>query len=179
MITLPTSPDATAWPALLTASEPETEAVGRRLAAILTPGCVVALHGDLGAGKTVLTRGIARGLGITEPVTSPTFTIVQEYRRCDGTWLFHLDMYRIRHEDDALAFGIEEFLFAPDAVTVVEWPERIAGLLETPRRMRTPAVVPAESAATGPALVPLWLEHVSDHERRVRLPAAWHTRLGA
>jgi hypothetical protein len=139
----------------------------------------VALHGDLGAGKTVLTRGIARGLGITEPVTSPTFTIVQEYRRADGQWLYHLDMYRIRSEDDALAFGIEEFLFAPNAVTVVEWPERIAGLLEVPWRAGGAGQTGAAGAAEGALLVPLWLEHVSDHERRVRLPPEWHARLSA
>ena len=178
MTTLPIEPD-NAWQALLTTSESETEAVGRCLAGLLSPGCVVALHGDLGAGKTVLTRGIARGLGITEPVTSPTFTIVQEYRRADGTWFFHLDMYRIRNEDDALAFGIEEFLFAPDAVTVVEWPERIAVLLETPSQKHAPGSARAESAVTTSALVPLWLEHVSDQERRIRLPAAWCARPGA
>lgn len=103
--------------------------LGARLARILRPGQVVALHGDLGAGKTVLSRGFARGLGITEPVTSPTFTVAQEYQAPDGTWFYHLDMYRIDNERSALAFGIEEYLFAPDAVTLVEWPERIPGLL--------------------------------------------------
>lgn len=115
---------------ILTGSEDETLALGRRLAAILPDRTVVALSGDLGTGKTVFSRGFARGMGIVEPVTSPTFAIVQEYRRPESGWLYHLDMYRIQGEDDAIAFGIDEFLFAPGAITLVEWPERIAGLLD-------------------------------------------------
>lgn len=103
--------------------------LGAKLASIMEPGQVIALHGDLGAGKTVLSRGFARGLGITEPVTSPTFTVAQEYQAPNGRWFYHLDMYRIDDERSALAFGIEEYLFAPNAVTLVEWPERIEKLL--------------------------------------------------
>lgn len=106
-----------------------TQALGTALASLLRNGQVVALHGDLGAGKTVLSRGVARGLGITEAVTSPTFTVAQEYQAPDGRRFNHLDMYRIDDERSALAFGIEEYLFDPDAITLVEWPERIAGLL--------------------------------------------------
>ncbi len=115
-----------------TKTEEETLVLGNRLARILRFGEVLALLGDLGAGKTVLSRGIARGLGIVEAVTSPTFTVVQEYPLPTekGGFFFHLDMYRIDDERAALAFGIEDFLFAPDAVTVVEWPERIWGLLK-------------------------------------------------
>jgi tRNA threonylcarbamoyladenosine biosynthesis protein TsaE len=114
---------------IISDSEEATLRLGTALAAQLRPGAVVALHGDLGAGKTVLSRGVARGLGITEPVTSPTFTVVQEYRTGGGNWFYHLDMYRISDEQAALAFGIEEYLFAPQAIALVEWPERIAGLL--------------------------------------------------
>lgn len=117
-------------------SDARTLAIGNRLAAILRPGTVVALDGDLGCGKTVISRGIARGMGITEAVTSPTFTVAQEYAIPAGHYLYHLDMYRINDEDGALAFGIDEFLFNPDAVTLIEWPERIAGLLND-RRLRT------------------------------------------
>ena len=106
-----------------------TQALGAALASLLRNGQVVALQGDLGAGKTVLSRGVARGLGITEAVTSPTFTVAQEYQAPDGRRFNHLDMYRIDDERSALAFGIEEYLFDPDAITLVEWPERIAGLL--------------------------------------------------
>ncbi len=117
-------------------SEDETLALGSRLASLLQFGQVVALDGDLGAGKTVFSRGVARGLGITEPVTSPTFTVVQEYRLPDHHLFFHLDMYRIDDEQAALAFGIEDFLFAPDAITLVEWPERIPRLLPEPDTIR-------------------------------------------
>ena len=114
---------------LYSTSEESTLALGMSLASMLTWGQTLALVGDLGAGKTVLSRGIARGLGVTEAITSPTFTIVQEYKLPEHHFLFHLDMYRIDNEEAALAFGIEDFLFAPDAITVVEWPERIKGLL--------------------------------------------------
>ena len=114
-------------------SDEETERLGRALAAILPFGTVVALEGDLGCGKTVLSRGVARGLGITEPVTSPTFTVAQEYSCGDGRYLYHLDMYRISDENAALAFGIDEYLFQPRAITLVEWPGQIAGLLDDPR----------------------------------------------
>ncbi len=117
-------------------SEEMTLGLGIRLAKLLPSGSVVALAGDLGCGKTVLSRGIARGLGIAEAVTSPTFTVAQEYRRPNGEYLYHLDMYRIADENAALAFGIDEFLFQPNAVTLVEWPEQIAGLLDD-ERLRT------------------------------------------
>ena len=107
-----------------------TLALGALLAKYLKYGQVIALQGELGAGKTVISRGVASGLGITEPVTSPTFTVAQEYRTPDGHWLYHLDMYRIDDEISAVAFGIEEYLFSPTAITLVEWPERIAKLLE-------------------------------------------------
>ena len=107
-----------------------TLALGALLAKYLKYGQVIALQGDLGAGKTVISRGVASGLDITELVTSPTFTVAQEYRTPDGHWLYHLDMYRIDDEMSAVAFGIEEYLFSPTAITLVEWPERIAKLLE-------------------------------------------------
>lgn len=94
-------------------NDASTLELGRRLARLLRPGQTIALHGDLGAGKTVLSRGIARGLGVTEAVTSPTFTIVQEYPLPDGTALYHLDMYRIDDAQAALAFGIDEIPLRP------------------------------------------------------------------
>ena len=120
----------------ISSSDEMTQALGRKLAALLPLGSVVALTGDLGCGKTVISRGIARGLGITEPVTSPTFTVAQEYHWGKDSYLYHLDMYRISDENAALAFGIDEFLFNPQAITLVEWPERIAGLLDD-ARLRT------------------------------------------
>jgi len=110
-------------------SEQETEEFAARLAQELKPGCVIALHGNLGAGKTVFSRGFARGLNIIEPVSSPTYTIIQEYPLADGNWFFHLDLYRIDTPRAALAFGVDEYLEASDAYTVIEWPERIDTLL--------------------------------------------------
>lgn len=113
----------------LSEANESTQALGTLLASFLHDGQVVALYGNLGAGKTVLSRGVARGLGIDEAVTSPTFTVAQEYQASSGRRFNHLDMYRIDDERSALAFGIEEYLFDPGAVTLVEWPERIAKLL--------------------------------------------------
>jgi len=114
---------------IITEGVDETVAMGSAIGRVLRPGCVVALYGDLGAGKTALARGIARGMGVCVPVTSPTFTVAQEYPLKEGLWLFHLDMYRIDNDESALAFGIEEYLFAADGITIIEWPERIEGLL--------------------------------------------------
>ncbi len=121
---------------LTSTSEDFTLSLGGRLAQVLKPSMVVALEGDLGCGKTVLSRGVARGLGITEAVTSPTFTVAQEYRCPKGGYFYHLDMYRIPDEEAAIAFGIDEFLFATQAITLVEWPERIARLLQGDPRLR-------------------------------------------
>ncbi len=149
--------------AILTQSDDETFELGVRLSVRLRPGMVIALRGDLGAGKTVLARGIARGLGIREPVTSPTFTIVQEYACSNGGWLFHLDMYRINNAHDALAFGIEDYLFAADGITVVEWPERITELLTPPSRPEPAATEPA----TLPDLLNIELTHAGHDCRRI------------
>ena len=110
-------------------SEQETEDFAARLAQELKPGCVIALHGNLGAGKTVFSRGFARGLNIIEPVSSPTYTIIQEYPLTDGNWFFHLDLYRIDTPQAALAFGVDEYLESQEAYTIIEWPERIDTLL--------------------------------------------------
>ena len=104
-----------------TAGADETVALGRRIAAALAPGDVVALAGDLGAGKTHLAKGIAAGLGLDPAaVTSPTFALVQEHG--DGA-LLHLDLYRIESDEQAARLGLGELLDG-DAVALVEWPER-------------------------------------------------------
>ena len=112
----------------ITNSPEETEELGRRLAAVLTPGSVVAYTGDLGAGKTASTRGLARGLGIEGGVTSPTFTIVNEYE--GGRMpLFHFDMYRLGGEEELFDIGWDDYL-ARGGVCAVEWSENVAGALE-------------------------------------------------
>ena len=112
----------------LTHNEAETEALGARLAAALTPGSVVAYRGDLGAGKTAFTRGLARGLGYAGRVTSPTFTIVNEYEG-GRLPLFHFDMYRLASSDELFDIGWEDYL-ARGGVCAVEWSENVADALE-------------------------------------------------
>ena len=110
-----------------THSPEETEAVGRKLAAQLQPGDVLAYYGDLGAGKTAFTRGLAAGLGVTEPVTSPTYTIVNEY--LSGRLpLFHFDMYRLGSADELFDIGWEDYL-ARGGVCAVEWSKNVAEAL--------------------------------------------------
>ena len=104
----------------------ETEALGERLGARLSPGDVVACRGDLGAGKTAFTRGLARGLGCTGRVTSPTFTIVNEHQ--GRVPLFHFDWYRLGGEEELFDIGWEEYL-ARGGVCAVEWSERAWSLL--------------------------------------------------
>ena len=107
-------------------SEAETEELGNRLAQVLVPGSVVAFTGDLGAGKTAFVRGLARGLGITQRVTSPTYTIANEYEG-GRLPLFHFDLYRLSGEDELYEIGWEDYL-ARGGVCALEWSERAPGL---------------------------------------------------
>ncbi len=111
-----------------TAGEGETEALGERLGKTLSPGAVVAFTGDLGAGKTAFTRGLARGLGIPGRVTSPTFTIVNEYEG-GRLPLFHFDMYRLGGSDELFDIGWEDYL-PRGGVCAVEWSETVSDALE-------------------------------------------------
>lgn len=115
---------------LTTHSAAETQELGERLGRLLQPGHVVALVGELGAGKTCLTQGIARGLGVEPPVTSPTFIMVNEYRTGSGAGLYHIDCYRFEENGvaQALAIGVDELL-GGEHICVVEWAERIEPLL--------------------------------------------------
>jgi tRNA threonylcarbamoyladenosine biosynthesis protein TsaE len=114
---------------LETESVAQTQALGLRLASWLRSGDVLALAGELGAGKTAFTQGLARGMGITVAVTSPTFVLINRYMAPDGRVLQHVDCYRLA---DAPAemwdIGLSD-LFAGDDVVVIEWADRIAGLL--------------------------------------------------
>ena len=92
----------------------------------LSRGAVIALHGDLGAGKTCFVQGLAAGLGVKGPVHSPTFTLINEYR--GDVPLYHLDLYRLHSEDEAWDIGIDQYL-SGDGITAIEWAERIAHLL--------------------------------------------------
>ncbi|MDR2537040.1 MAG: tRNA (adenosine(37)-N6)-threonylcarbamoyltransferase complex ATPase subunit type 1 TsaE [Treponema sp.] len=108
---------------VVSSSPEETIAAGERIAALLHKGSVVALRGGLGVGKTWLTKGIARGLGVTEEVTSPTYTIISEYEA--RLPFYHIDAYRLRGDDDFAALGADDALYG-NGVTVIEWSERIA-----------------------------------------------------
>lgn len=112
----------------ITNSPLETEAVGAALGKIIHPGTVIAYRGDLGAGKTAFTRGLARGLGCTETVTSPTYTIVNEYLG-GRIPLFHFDMYRLRSSDDLFDIGWEDYLDR-GGVCAVEWSENVEDAME-------------------------------------------------
>jgi tRNA threonylcarbamoyladenosine biosynthesis protein TsaE len=112
---------------LRTASADDTREVGTKLAPMLEPGDVVVLCGDLGAGKTTLVQGVARGLGVAQPVTSPTFTLVKEY---DGRVpLTHADVYRLERVQDVVDLGLEE----SDGVVFIEWGDVVEDLFPTDR----------------------------------------------
>jgi len=130
-----------------THSPAETEVVGAALAAKLSPGAVIAYRGDLGAGKTAFTRGLARGLGIQDPVTSPTYTIVNEY--LSGKMpLFHFDMYRLNTADDLFDIGWDDYL-ERGGVCAVEWSENVEDALEDP--------------------ITVTIEKLSDNDRRITI----------
>lgn len=117
-----------------THSPEQTEALGEALGKALKPGAVVAYTGDLGAGKTAFTRGLAKGLGASEPVTSPTYTIVNEYLS-GRIPLFHFDMYRLGSSEDLFDIGWEDYL-ERGGVCALEWSENVADALENPIRVQ-------------------------------------------
>lgn len=136
----------------VTAGPAETEALGAKLAAMIEPGDVVVLMGEVGAGKTTLIRGACRALGIEAPITSPTFTIGQRY---EGGRLpvAHLDLYRLENleaEDPAL---LEDYL-EPDGIAFIEWPAVAAPVL------------------TGRRVLAVRLDHAGGDHRRIEMPAA-------
>jgi tRNA threonylcarbamoyladenosine biosynthesis protein TsaE len=131
-------------------SPKQTRRVGMRLGALLQPGDVVCLHGELGAGKTTLVQGVAQGWGSLDPVSSPTFILVNQYRRADEGLLHHLDAYRIESMPEAAELDLDELL--ADGPLLIEWPERIESLLPVER---------------------LWLslEYVAEEQRRLLFTA--------
>lgn len=112
--------------AIVSHSPEETWELAKKLAPILSEGDVINLSGDLGAGKTVFTKGLAEGLGIDEPVTSPTFTLIREYQ--GRLPLYHFDVYRLADPDELDELGVDEYFYG-DGVSVVEWGDKVEILM--------------------------------------------------
>ncbi len=121
----------------------ETLALAERVATLLVPGDVIVLSGDLGAGKTVFAKGLARGLGVEGPVVSPTFTIVREYE--GRLRVLHLDVYRLDHVQEIIDLGLDEQLDG-EAVAIIEWGEAVGALLPADRLEVRLAALPPEEA---------------------------------
>ena len=115
---------------IVTENQENTILVAEKFAKSLFAPCVVALEGDLGAGKTTFAKGVARSLGIKEPITSPTFTIMNEYQGTK-TKLFHFDLYRLEDPEEFHAMGFEEYfdLTTLDGISLVEWPSNCPNIL--------------------------------------------------
>lgn len=135
-----------------TQNEQQTEDAGRALAETLRGGEVITLRGDLGAGKTVFTRGLARGLGIASPILSPTFTIVREYT--GRLKLYHFDFYRLTEAEELGEIGFEEYMQS-DAVVVIEWAELFPEVL--PAR-RISVQIEASGVAAAGRKICIWQE---------------------
>ena len=143
-------------------SPAETESLGEQWGLDATPGLVIGLSGDLGAGKTQLVKGIARGLGVTARVHSPTFTLVNEYSG-GRLKLFHLDLYRLETRDQIIAAGLEEYL-QPDGVAVIEWAERWWGKQHPTSNIQHPTSNPGTLVAKARLVQ---IEVLNDTQRRI------------
>jgi tRNA threonylcarbamoyladenosine biosynthesis protein TsaE len=131
-------------------SSDQTRRIGARLGQGIEPGDVICLQGDLGAGKTTFVQGMAQGWGSLDDVTSPTFILVNEYRRPDGALFFHFDGYRLESESEAAELDIDRMLAG--GALVVEWPERVS------------SVLPREELR-------ILMEHVEEEQRRIQFTA--------
>jgi len=145
-------------------SQKTTIDFGAKLSQSLKGGDILLLYGDLGAGKTTLVKGIAAGLGIKKEITSPTFALLNLYKlkanKSKLEALVHIDTYRLKNEQELIDIGAEDYLGAPGTVCVIEWPEKIEGLLKSIRQRR----------------IGLWpkkinIEHADEKKRKIIIKA--------
>ena len=138
-------------------TEAEMLKLGEELAATLHSGDIVLLSGELGAGKTTLTKGIAQGLRILEDITSPTFTLMNTYpvsAESDVKTLVHIDTYRLKNQEELLEIGVEDYLGKPTTLCIIEWPEKIEGLLKNKKT------------------IAITIEHTKNHTRTLTIERA-------
>lgn len=135
---------------IITSSAKQTQELGEHFAKTLQGGDVIALHGNLGSGKTTFTQGVAKGLGLSQPIVSPTFILMREYRldKQGLQTLYHIDLYRTENERDAKGLGIEEVFADTKGVTLVEWPEKMGNLVPEKR-------------------IDIFFEYLSENERKI------------
>ncbi|MFH0857689.1 MAG: tRNA (adenosine(37)-N6)-threonylcarbamoyltransferase complex ATPase subunit type 1 TsaE [Candidatus Magasanikbacteria bacterium] len=138
-----------------THSEEETKAIGKTITETLNGGDIVTLVGDLGAGKTTFTKGLAEGLGITDTITSPTFTLMNVYKLPQAKnnihTLVHIDTYRLEDEEELKDIGVEDYLGEPNTLVLIEWPEKLQTLLKDKN------------------ILTITLEHQKDNERKIQI----------
>ncbi len=139
----------------LSSSNDETLEIGKQIASTLQGGDIVLLYGELGAGKTTLTKGIANGFGITEDITSPTFTLMNIYPVQNNPagiqTLVHIDTYRLENAQELLDIGVEDYLGNPDTVMIIEWPEKIESLVKNKK------------------IISVYLNHVENETRKITI----------
>jgi len=142
---------------LTTKNDQESHQLGMELAKELGQGGVLCLYGDLGAGKTTFTQGLAKALGIDQKVSSPTFVLMREYAFGDSKKLYHIDLYRLESLLEAKSIGIVEILQNNNNVVVIEWPEKVESLL--PKNRWEVRIV-----STGPETREILIEHIEEKD---------------
>lgn len=126
-----------------TNSKEETQKIGEELGEKLKSGGVVCLYGEMGAGKTTLTQGIAKGLGVKQNIISPTFILMRRYE-VEDRFLYHVDLYRLNDLDEVKGLGIEEIMNDPKNIVIIEWPEKLESLLPKHSKVKLKALSEGE-----------------------------------
>jgi len=135
---------------IITKNSQETQKLAQGIGLKLKPKKILALYGDLGAGKTTFLQGLAKGLGVKRRVVSPTFVFLKEYPILNDSTFYHLDLYRIENSQDALGLGLKEIFNDPKAIVVIEWADKIKDLLPKER-------------------TDIYFDYLSDQERKITI----------